>query len=201
VVGESDKIHQKVPVWHITPGETPWKNLEKLAKRYCIYVTDTPQGEVLLTDINSTRTNIVISSNEIEEIIFEEDESSRFSHYKVIGQHQEKNYSIEIEDKEIKRYRPTLKYIDLCENEDGAKLYAETIKKVDHQRSHNLSILIANWIIQDLGVYWNINRIIKIVYPYWKINNNFIISGVKFIFDPNQGKKTWLELERVKDLR
>jgi prophage tail gpP-like protein len=178
-------------------NETIWESISKLAKYQGVLAYPDHDGGIIFSDVASSVVTSLKQGENISSINFTQKDSEKFQIYRVyvnVGSptNKHKKEIAEVIDNSVKRPRvkqvPITKLITLNEAKERAKW--EMAKQI--AKAFTLSIDIPSWEFEE-GKIWEINTLVSVDYPVFKLKGDFLIEETNFSFDEN-GFKTELKL-------
>lgn len=189
-----------VSKWNIYPGETAWQCLERLSRKFGILFYCNELGELVVGKETPLESDIDLSEIMApKKIKGKSSQVERFSNYKVIGQARTQAEAIAtVSDSTIMRKRTKIILAESASTSADCKTRALWEKQISAQRSADLSILIDEWTQGRGKTPWWVNLKTKLIFPYLGINQNYLITGIRFTHSEKLGQQTLLEFEEVK---
>ncbi|PCJ68197.1 MAG: hypothetical protein COA62_15650 [Rhodobiaceae bacterium] len=197
-----------IPNFQISPGDTVFECLGKLAKERGLYLTDDANGNLVITKSGTSSASGRIvnrldgSGNNVLSARGGIDVSQRFSEYHAKGTSQrfvsndsgsENTTGIAV-DSDVPRYRPTVL------NVEGDADAEVTQKRADWEASNRLarsmgySYTVQGWRQTPGGPLWVPNQTVPVIDETMKINGSFLVSNVDFQISDNGGSTTVLKV-------
>lgn len=184
-------------------GETIFVFLERVLKLKGLFLSSTPQGELVINAIASKRSkNALIEGVNILNCDFSFDSKERFSKYIVRGQGQaseefdmaQVNHIEAVEkDSDVKRYRPIIIIADTAMDQGLAKQRARWERITRSAKSSNITVKVIGWKRQD-GSIWFPNEVVNFQSKYFGFNLDLLVSDVSYE-QSSSGTVTTLLLE------
>lgn len=192
------------PSFGIQPGETVWEAIERAARQRFMVVTTDGQGNIVIADIGTARAvDDLIEGQNIKEASADYDYSQRFSRYIVKGQSAASNdgaqaavpnIQSEAVDPNIKRYRPKILTAETQASDGSASNRADLEAATRAGKSTKISVTVVGWTMSN-GELWPLNVLVRIRSPFLSIDEDMLISEVKFDVSDG-GVVTELQLTR-----
>lgn len=196
----SDQQLEKIPFYQVTPGETVFRALEKLARSQGLTMTAPPDGSLLITSGSSQRqSGGLIEGQNIKKAEADFNWSGRHSHAEARGQRPVGTGSDNLQvvgkaqDGSVSRYRPVVIHIDDDTDTKRAK------KRAKHQLAREAGhALKASVTVQgfrdDGGMLWTPGATVWLESPFLNIAQDMLIEKVSYEQDRSAGSLTKLDL-------
>lgn len=189
----------------IQPGETAWEAIERAARQRFMVVTTDGQGNAVVADIGASRAaDALVEGKNIKTASAEYDYSQRFSEYIVKGQAAAANdgwedAKVDVEsratDPNVKRYRPKIVNAEMQASDGSAENRAQLEAASRAGKSTKISVTVHGWTMSN-GELWPVNALVSIRSPLLSIDEDLVISEVKFNVSDSAGITTDLQLTR-----
>lgn len=193
------------PSFAIQPGETAYEAIERAARQRFMVVTTDGQGNAVIADIGTTRAaDSLIEGKNIKAASAEYDYSQRFSEYIVKGQAAAQNdgweeATVAVEsratDPNVKRYRPKIINAETQASDGSASDRAQLEAASRAGKSTKITVTVQGWTMSN-GELWPVNALIRIKSPMLSIDEDVVISEVKFGISDTSGITTEMQLTR-----
>jgi prophage tail gpP-like protein len=197
------------PKFSIQPGDTAYSTIERAARMQGVLVTTDGNGNLLLTKPKSDRAPVALVAGEnVISASFSADDSGRYSQYIVKGQRPaandndddsgdgdglfgsassssatsapEKVTSAVVIDTGTKRYRPRIIMAEGAVTAANATQRAQWQRTVDEARARRVSVVVQGWKMTPGGKIWRKNTLVPCRIPFFKLNDDMLIAGVRF---------------------
>lgn len=174
--------------YQLTPGETVWRTLERLARDQSCTLRGMPDGSIDFWNASSTparHAGALIEGKNIEEIHASHNAHNRHSHVHVRGQkydgHGPENTQIEsvATDDAVPRYRPQVVVADGDIDKDRANKKAEHLRNRKAGAGLQCSIIVPTW-RDDAGAIWTPGNRMFIQSPFAALSQDMILESVAF---------------------
>ena len=186
-----------IPVVAVQPGETVFTCLEREARKKDVTLTNNGTGVLLLGKVGTGRANDrLVQGKNLLSASAEYDYSGRFSEYIIKAQasatgnaetawNPPKN-AVEGRhtDGNIKRYRPLIITAESESFEKSAQTRAIKEALVRAGDSTAVNVTVAGW-VQSNGDLWPLGAYVAVDIPYLYINDDLIISEIKYNVNPS----------------
>lgn len=193
------------PSFAIQPSETVWEAIDRAARQRFMVVTTDGDGNAIIADIGATRAIVsLIEGQNIKAASADYDYSQRFSEYIVKGQASAQNdgwqtatASIQSRatDPNVKRYRPKIINAETQASDGSAANRAELEAATRAGKSTKITVTVQGWTMSN-GELWPLNAMVHIKSPLLSIDDDMLISQVKFAVSDSEGVTTEMELTR-----
>jgi len=193
---------ERIPKFNAEQGMTVYDAVQKLCVlRGCLAIPD-DEGNIVITRAGTEQgtTNLAEGDN-ILAATASYDFSERFSDYIVKGQKSGKDnedsktttaFKSNVQDENIKRYRPTIVMAEGQVDGIKTKVRAQWECAVRRGKSRNFRITVQGWKGAD-GKIWELNKLVKLTSPLLGIDDQLLIAGADFKLS-DQGEMTELLL-------
>lgn len=189
----------------IQPGETAWEAIERAARQRFMVITVDGNGNLVISDIGTRyAADDLIEGVNIKSAQASYDFSNRFSEYTVKGQQAAQNDGAQpgktdvqskAVDKSITRYRPKILTAETQASDGSAQNRAQLEAATRAGKSTKITVKVQGWTMGD-GELWPVNVLININSRMLSINEDLLISAVRFVLSDSDGFVTELELTR-----
>lgn len=189
----------------IQPSETVWQVIDRAARQRFAVVTTDGEGNAVISDIGETRaTDALIEGRNIKAASADYDYSQRFSEYIIKGQAAAASDGWEpatvavvqtAKDPNVTRYRPKIINAEAQASDGSASNRAQLEAATRAGQSTKITVTVQGWAMSD-GKLWPLNAIVRITSPLLSIDDDMLISQVKFNISSESGITTELELKR-----
>lgn len=189
----------------IQPGETAYEAIERAARQRFMVVTTDGDGNAIIADIGKTRAvDSLIEGENIKAASAEYDYSQRFSEYIVKGQAAAQNdgweeATVAVEsratDPNVKRYRPKIINAETQASDGSAGNRAQLEAASRAGKSTKINVTVQGWTMSN-GELWPVNALVRIRSPLLSIDEDVVISEVRFSLSDTGGVTTDLQLTR-----
>lgn len=189
----------------IQPGETVWEAIERAARQRFMVVTTDGEGNAVIADIGATRAaDALVEGDNIKAASAEYDYSQRFSEYVVKGQAAAQNDGWEpavsavesrATDPNVKRYRPKIINAETQASDGSAGNRAQLEAASRAGKSTKITVTVQGWTMSN-GDLWPLNAMVRIRSPLLSIDEDVVITEVKFIVSDTNGITTEMQLTR-----
>jgi prophage tail gpP-like protein len=188
-VGFSSSVDlDKIKEFQLTPGETVWRTIERLARDQGVTPRGMPDGSIDLWNADSQKkrhAGMLLEGDNIEEIESDHDGANRHSHVHVRGQkydgHGEKNLRIEsiARDEGVPRYRPQVIIAD--GDVDQARADKRSKNHQDRKAGHGLrcSVLTPTW-RDEASALWTPGHLVFVQSPFAAVTQDMLLETVSF---------------------
>jgi len=189
----------------IQPGETAWEAIERAARQRFMVITTDGEGNLVIADIGATRAaDPLIEGKNIKAASGEYDYSQRFSEYIVKGQAAAQNdgwepATVAVEsraaDPNVKRYRPKILNAETQASDGSASNRAQLEAAARAGKSTKITVTVQGWTMSN-GELWPVNAMVRVRSPLLSIDEDLVISEVKFGVSDTSGITTEMQLTR-----
>lgn len=182
---ETDQQLEKVEQYQITPGESCFRCVEKLARAQGMTITGTPEGNAKITKAGSERNGPLIEGVNILSGTAHHNGSNRHSKIVVRGQrpfgHGDDNLEIEAEEQDgaVKRHRTIIIVQDEDTTKDRAKKRAKNRKNRAAGNSLKATIAVQGF-RDDSGKLWTPGALAWTESPFLDIAQDMLIESVDY---------------------
>lgn len=193
------------PSFGIQPGETAWEAIERAARQRFMVVTTDGQGNAVIADIGTTRAHdALVEGQNIKAASAEYDYSQRFSEYIVKGQAAAQNdgwepAAVAVEsratDPNVKRYRPKIINAETQASDGSAGNRAQLEAASRAGKSTKITVTVQGWTMSN-GELWPLNSLVRVRSPLLSMDEDLVISEVKFVVSDSNGITTEMQLTR-----
>lgn len=196
----SDAVVQNVA---ITPGDTVHEFMRGLESAAGVMFTSDGRGNLLAIKpggAGKRQDGLRLGDNVLSARLVRDDKE-RFSKYKVLSQTPGEDYwhteaaalqAAEVEDAEVRRYRPTVGLASGALHGKDLERYADWRKRWCRARGRFLSVTVVGW--EQNGAIWQPNELVDVDIPPFGLKTTLLISRVRNILD-DRGRITILRLE------
>lgn len=192
-------------VFAIQPGETCWEAIERAARQRFMVVSVDGSGNLIIADVGTTRAaDKLVEGVNLKEAGADYDYSQRFSSYKVRGQQSAQNDGAEVgsndiessaADPAVKRYRPKILTAETQATDGSATNRAELEAATRAGKSTRITATVQGWTMSN-GALWPVNALVTVQSRLLSVNEDLVISSVRFGLSDSAGFTTELELTR-----
>lgn len=189
----------------IQPGETAWEAIERAARQRFMVVTTDGEGNAVIADIGTRRAaDALIEGRNIKSASAEYDYSQRFSDYIVKGQASAWNDGAEpaknaiesrARDANVTRYRPKIITAEMQASEGSAADRARLEAASRAGKSTRITVTVQGWTMSN-GELWPLNSMVSVRSPLLSIDDDLLISELRFGVSDSEGITTEMELTR-----
>lgn len=189
----------------IQPGETAYEAIERAARQRFMVVTTDGQGNAVIADIGKTRAHdALVEGQNIKAASAEYDYSQRFSEYIVKGQAAAQNdgwepATVAVEsratDPNVKRYRPKIINAETQASDGSAGNRTQLEAASRAGKSTKISVTVQGWTMSN-GALWPLNSLVRVRSPLLSMDEDLVISEVKFVVSDSNGITTEMQLTR-----
>lgn len=180
-------------------GESPFEAIQRLAEKEELFITDTPEGHLHISNIGKGKTNneIRVTHTENTRVLrgsFTNDESQRFHEVIVKGQYKSSDeaygkktaqISATHIDPEVRSTRKKILVSDTSTNQEEAIRKARFQSQGDAAKSIELTLDVQDW-YGSAGELWQPNTLVRVTLPICGINAVFLLlSEVNYKIDEN----------------
>ena len=192
-------------VFAIQPGETCWEAIERAARQRFMVVSVDGSGNLIIADVGTRRAaDRLVEGVNIKAASADYDYSQRFSRYMVRGQQSAQNDGAEVgshdiestaDDPGIKRYRPKILTAEMQATDGSATNRAQLEAATRAGKSTRISATVQGWTMSN-GELWPVNALATVSSTFLSVNEDLVISSVRFALSEGDGFTTELELTR-----
>ena len=200
----SDAEMQPIPEFHLTPGETLHRTIERLCRDQGLTLAGQPDGSIKLTNAAQAKRHAggLVEGLNIQSGSASHGTSRRYSHVHVRGQAYDDHgpSSLELEsiaqDANVPRYRPLI--IVVNGNADKTRVKARAKHHRDRATGHGLraSVTVPGW-RDDAGALWMPGKLAWTESAFLDIRQDMLIESVTRIQDESEGTGTLTQIELV----
>jgi prophage tail gpP-like protein len=195
----TDQALERVALYRLTPGESPFRAVEKLCRAQGVWCSGQPDGSILITVAGRARNAPIIEGVNLLEGRADHNWANRHSDVIVRGQrphgHSQENLEIEAKAKDaaLGRYRP------VCVIEDCDTSPARARKRAAHRRDSEAgNALKASVTVQgfhdEAGALWQPGSLTFLESPFLAIAQDMAIEQAEYSQDRHAGTLTKLSL-------
>lgn len=191
---------EPVPFYQITPGETAFRAVERLARSQGLSIMGTASGGIEIAAGGKKRHGGGIVEGENMKVgEADHNWSNRHSKYIVKGQRASGSNAdnLEIEavtkDDAVNRYRPTVIVVEEDTDRKRAKKRGEARRNRSAGEALKASVTMQGFRDDD-GTVWEPNRLIWMESPFLQIKQDMLIERLTFSQDERNGSLTKIEL-------
>lgn len=189
----------------IQPGETCWEAIERAARQRFMVMTVDGEGNLIVSDIGTKQAaDDLIEGVNIKSASASYDYTNRFSEYRVKGQQASQNDGAEAgkvnveskaTDKNVKRYRPKVLTAETQATDGSAEKRAQLEAATRAGKSTKIAVTVQGWTMSN-GELWPVNVLVGIKSRILSIDEELLISSVRYNISDSAGIVTELELTR-----
>lgn len=188
---ETDQQLEKLDQYQVTPGESVFRAVEKMAREQGMTITGTPEGNAKITKAGSERhAGGLVEGDNIKGGTADHNGTNRHSKYTVRGQrpfdHGVDNLEIQAiaRDKGVDRHRPIIIVQDNDTTKDRAKKRSKNRR--DRSAGHALKASIDTQGFRDkAGKVWTPGHLVWTESPFLDIAQDMLIEHVTYQQDEN----------------
>lgn len=191
---------EPVPFYQLTPGETPFRAIERLARSQGLAVMGTATGGIELAAGGSKRhAGGIVQGQNLKVGEADHNWSNRHSKYIVKGQRASgsnaENLEIEAvtKDDAVNRYRPTVIVVEEDTDRKRAKKRAESRRNRAAGEALRASVTLQGFRDDD-GAVWEPNRLIWMESDFLQIQQDMLVETLTFSQDERSGSLTKIGL-------
>ncbi|HEY5306089.1 MAG TPA: hypothetical protein VIJ52_05400 [Pseudolabrys sp.] len=195
----SDQTLDKVPVYRITPGETAFNAVEKLARSAGVWLSGQADGSISITVAGQGRNSPVIEGKNMLAGKVDHNWANRHSHVIVRGQRvsgsgpQAMEISAESHDSNLQRFRPTSIVHDGDTDKDRVKVRAD--HRRDSEAGNSLKAHVSVQGFHDEGgKLWSPGNLVFLESPALGVAQDMAISSIEFEQSRTRGSLSQLSL-------
>ena len=197
VSDKSTKSNSIIKNVSLQNNETVWESISKLAKYQGVLAYPDREGGIIFSDVSETIATSLKQGDKISSLNYSQKDSEKFQSYKLyinVGspKNKHKKEVAEVFDNSVKR--PRLKLIastkQISKEEALERAKWEMGKQI--AKAFTLNISVPSWEDENNNL-WDINTLVHVDYPVFKLKGDFLVEETAFIFDEN-GFKTDLKL-------
>lgn len=181
----SDQQLDQIPFYHITPGETVFRALEKLARQQGVILMGQPDGSVIITRAGAGQNSPLIEGVNCKGLEADHNWAGRHSHAIARGQRPigtgADNLQIEqqAEDGAVTRYRPVVVVLD--DDTDPQRAQAAANWRLAREAGHSLKAHIrAQGFHDDGGQLWTPSNLSFVDSDFLDIHQSMAIERVQY---------------------
>lgn len=190
---------EPIPFYQITPGETVFRLLERLARSQGVTLTGKPDGSIEIAGSSSGSNGALIEGQNIRDISVDHNWANRHSKITVRGQSPigtgEENQEIEDDEDDVAvdRFRPLILLQDDATDKKRAKRRAGYRRNREAGRSLQAQITVPGW-HDDGGQLWSPGALVWCESPFAALAQNMLIERVVFHQQRKHGSTATLDL-------
>lgn len=198
-IGEGVQL-KPIPFYQITPGETAFRAIERLARSQGLAVMGRADGKIEITRGGRQRhAGGLIEGQNIKIAEADHNWSNRHSKYIVKGQRASgsnaENLEIEaaVKDEKVDRYRPTVIVVEEDTDRDRAERRGEARRNRAAGNALKATVTLQGF-RDEGGAVWTPNRLVWMLSSFLQIEQDMLVETITFTQDEQKGSVVKLGL-------